>query len=68
MLSKELHNFYTFPIIIRALKWRVMRVAGREALLGLLRIAYTILTETTEGKRELGRHRHRWVGNIKIYL
>jgi hypothetical protein len=30
--------------------------------------AYRILLEKPKGKRSLGRLRHRWVDNIKIYL
>jgi hypothetical protein len=30
--------------------------------------AYRILVGKTERKRPLGRTRHRWVDNIKIYL
>jgi hypothetical protein len=32
------------------------------------RNAYKILIGKPEGKRPLGRLRHRWVDNIKIYL
>jgi hypothetical protein len=32
------------------------------------RNAYRILVGNPEGKRPLGRPRHRWVENIKIYL
>jgi hypothetical protein len=31
-------------------------------------IAYMILVGRPEGKRPLGRPRHRWVGNIKMDL
>jgi hypothetical protein len=30
--------------------------------------AYGILVEKPEGERRLGRHRHRWEDNIKMYL
>jgi hypothetical protein len=32
------------------------------------RNAYRILVGKPEGKRQLGRRRNRWEGNIKIYL
>jgi hypothetical protein len=32
------------------------------------RNAYRILVGKPEGKRPLGRPKHRWVDNIKIYL
>jgi hypothetical protein len=35
---------------------------------GETRIAYKILVGKAEGKRPLGRPRHRWVGNIKMDL
>jgi hypothetical protein len=35
---------------------------------GEKRTAYKILVGKPEGKRPLGRPRHRWVGNIKMYL
>jgi hypothetical protein len=34
--------------------------------MGENRNAYRTLVEKPEGKRPLGRPRHRWVGNIKI--
>jgi hypothetical protein len=35
---------------------------------GEKRNAYRILVGKPEGKSPLGRPRHRWVGNIKIYF
>jgi hypothetical protein len=32
-----------------------------------MRGAYRVLVGIREGKRPLGRHRHRWEGNIKMY-
>jgi hypothetical protein len=32
------------------------------------RNGYRIFVEKTEGKRSLGRHRRRWVNNIKMDL
>jgi hypothetical protein len=37
-----------------------MRLAGH--------VAYRVLVEKTEGKRSLGRRRHRWEDNIKTHL
>jgi hypothetical protein len=36
--------------------------------MGEKRNAYRILVGNPEGKRPLGRPRHRWVGNIKMDL
>jgi hypothetical protein len=44
-----------------------MRLAGHVARLEK-RTAYRILMGKSEGKRPLGRHRRRWVDNIKIDL
>jgi hypothetical protein len=36
--------------------------------MGEKRNAYRILVGNAEGKRPIGRKRHRWMDNIKIYL
>jgi hypothetical protein len=36
--------------------------------MGEVRGAYNILVGRPEGRRPLGRHRHRWEDNIKMYL
>jgi hypothetical protein len=36
--------------------------------MGERRDAYRVLVEKSEGRRPLGRQRHRWEDNIKIYL
>jgi hypothetical protein len=55
------------PNIILVIKLR-MRWAGHVAPMGNRRIAYSILMGRTEGKRPLGRPRHRWEVNIKMDL
>jgi hypothetical protein len=45
-----------------------MRWAGHVARMGEKRNAYRILVGKPEGKRLLGRLRHRWVDNIKMDL
>jgi hypothetical protein len=59
---------YSSPSIIRIIKSRRMRWAGHVARLGENRNAYRILVGIPEGKRPLGRPRHRWVDNIKMEL
>jgi hypothetical protein len=54
--------------IIRMIKSRSMRLAGHVAGMGAKRNAYRILVGNPEGKRPLGRPRHRWVDNIKMDL
>jgi hypothetical protein len=63
--NEELHNFYSSPNIIRMIESRKMRWAGHVARMGETRNAYRI---RKEGKRPLGRPRHRWVDNIKMNL
>jgi hypothetical protein len=63
--NEELHNLYSSPNIIRMIKSRRMRWAEHIARMGEKRNAYKILVGKPEGKRPLGRPRHRWVDNIK---
>jgi hypothetical protein len=62
----ELHNLYSSPI--RMIKTRRMRWARHVAQIGANRNVYRILVGKPEGKSPLGRHRHRWVDNIKMNL
>jgi hypothetical protein len=66
--NEELHNLYTSPIIIRIIKSRRMRWAGHLARMGEKRNVYRLLVGKPEGKRPLGRPRHRWMYNIKMDL
>jgi hypothetical protein len=50
------------------IKSRRVRWAGHVARMGEKRNAYRILVGKPEGKRPLGRPRHRWVNNIKMDL
>jgi len=45
-----------------------MLLAGHVAGIDEMRGAYRILVGTSEGKRQLGRPRHRGEYNIKVYL
>jgi hypothetical protein len=64
----KLHNLYSSLNIIRMIKLRKMRWAGQVARMGEKRNAYRILVGKPEGKRPLGRQRHRWVDNSKMDL
>jgi hypothetical protein len=59
--KKELHNLYSSPSIIRIIKSRRMRWAGHVARMGKKRNVYRLLVGKPEGKRPLGRPRHRWI-------
>jgi hypothetical protein len=66
--NEELYNVYFSPSIIRIIKSRRMRWAGHVARIGEKRIVYRLLVGKPEGKRPLGRPRHRWIDNIKMNL
>jgi hypothetical protein len=64
----ELHNLYSSPSVIRMIKSRRMRWAGYVAQMGRKGNACRIMVGMPEGKRSLGRPKHRWVDNIKMDL
>ena len=53
---------------MRVIKSRRMRWAGHVAHMGEERGVYRVLVGKLEGKRPLGRPRHRWVDNIRMDL
>jgi hypothetical protein len=64
--NEELHDLYSSPSIVRVIKARGMRWAGHVARMGEVRGSYNILVGRPEGRRPLGRPRHRWEDNIKM--
>jgi hypothetical protein len=66
--NDKLHNLDSSPNIVRVLKSRRMRWAGHVARMGKGRGVYRVLVGRPEGKRPLGRPRHRWEDNIKMNL
>jgi hypothetical protein len=66
-LHEELNILYS-PNIIRAIKSRRIRCAGHVARIGNIRNVYKDLVRRPQGKRKLGRPRHRWDNNIKMDL
>jgi hypothetical protein len=68
MHNGELHNLYSSPDIVRQIKSRRMRWAGRVARMGEGRNVYRVLVGKPEGKRPLGRRRRRWEDGIKMDL
>jgi len=57
---EELRDLYSLPNIVRVVKSRRMRWAGHVALMGEGRSVHRVLVGKPEGKRTLGRPRHRW--------
>jgi len=66
--NEELNDLYSSPNIVRVIKSRRMRWAGHVARMGEERGVYRVLLGKPEGRRPLGRPRHRWVGNIRMDL
>ena len=58
--NDELNYLYSSPSIFQVIKSRKMRWAGHAARMGDRRGVYRILVGKPEGKRPLGRTRHRW--------
>jgi hypothetical protein len=66
--NKELRNLYCSPSIIRMIRSGRMRWAGYVAGMGRkwMHVGYWWKSQN-EKKKTLGRSRHWWVDNIKIY-
>jgi hypothetical protein len=56
------------PSIVLVITLRKMRWAGHVARMVERRGVYRVLAGIAEGKRQLGRPRHRWEYNIKMDL
>jgi hypothetical protein len=56
--NEEFHKFYKSRNIVRMIK----------SLIEDIKYVFRILVGESEGKRPLGRPRHRWENNIRIYL
>jgi hypothetical protein len=66
MMFLELNDLYSSPNIVRVVKSRRMRWTGHVARMGEERGVHRVLVGKYEGKRPLGRPRHRWEDNIKM--
>jgi hypothetical protein len=65
---EELNDLYCSPYILRVIKSKRMRWAGDVARMGEMRGVHMVLVGTPEGRRPLGRPRHRCEGNINMDL
>ena len=64
--NEELNDLYSSPNIVGVIKSRRMRWVGHVVHMGEGRGMYRVLVGKPEGKRPLGRPRHRWEDNIKM--
>jgi len=64
--NEELNDLYSSPNIVQVIKSGRMRWAGHVARMGEERGVYRVLVGKPEGRRPLGRPRHRWVDNIRV--
>jgi hypothetical protein len=69
---RKLHNdeinLYSSPNIIKQIKSRTVRWAGRFARMGMDRKVYKVLVGKPKGMRPLGRPRRRWEDGIRLDL
>jgi hypothetical protein len=65
--NEELHDLHSSPNIEWLIKSR-MRWVRHVAWMGEERGVYRVLVGKPEGKRPIGRPRHRWEDNIKADL
>jgi len=66
--NEELNDLYSSPNIVWVIKLRRMRWVGHVVCMGERRGVYRVFVGKPEGKRPLGRPRHRWEDNIKMDL
>jgi hypothetical protein len=66
--NEELTDLFSSPNIRQVIKLGRLRWAGHVACMGERRGAYRVLVGKLEGKRPLGRPRHRWEVYIKMDL
>ena len=58
--NEKISDLYSLPNIVQVVKLRRMRWSGHVARMGEGRGVHWVLVGKPEGKRPLGRPRHRW--------
>ena len=66
--NEELNDLYPSSNIVRVIKSRRMRRTGHVARVEERRCVHKVLVGKPEGKRPMGRPRHRWEDAIKMDL
>jgi hypothetical protein len=64
--NEGLNDLYSLPNIVRVVKSKPMRWAGHVARMVQDRGVHRVLVGKPEGKKLLGRPRHKWEDNIKM--
>jgi hypothetical protein len=67
-LHEELLDLYSSPTIVQVIRSRRIRWVGHVARMEEERVVYGVLVGIPEGKKPLGRPRHRWKDNIRMDL
>ena len=65
--NEEINDLYSPPNIVQVIKLRMIW-AEQVARMGERRHVYRVLVGKPDGKKPLGRPRHRWEDNIKMNL
>ena len=68
LYNEELNDLYCSPDVVQVIKLKIMRWAGHVAHMVEGRGIYRVVVGKPEGKRPLGRPKHRWEDNIEIDL
>jgi hypothetical protein len=66
--NEELNDLYSSPNIVRVIKSRWVSWVGHVARMGERRGLYRVVVGKPEGKKPLGRPKHRWEDNINMDL
>ena len=66
--NEELNDLYSSPYIVCVTKSRRISWAGHVAHMEERRVVYRVVVGKLEGRRPIGKPRHRWEDNIKMDL